>query len=36
MHYLALLCCHAVGCEGSDMTAAAGLTLCLQVVLRNR
>ena len=28
--------CTAVGGEGSDMTAAAGLTLCLKRVLRNR
>ena len=28
--------CTAVGEEGSDMTAAAGLTFCLQCVLRNR
>ena len=28
--------CTAAGGEGSDMTAAAGLTFCLQRVLRNR
>ena len=28
--------CTAVGGEGSDLTAAAGLTFCLQQVLRNR
>ena len=28
--------CTAMGGEGSDMTAAAGLTFCLQHVLRNR
>ena len=28
--------CTAAGGDGSDMTAAAGLTVCLQRVLRNR
>ena len=28
--------CTAVGGEGSDMTAAAGLTFCLQWTLGNR